>query len=176
MIKGMLVGAAGVVLAGLLGAYVFIVMGGMPANADADPPVLEKWAARASLRATISRQAPKGPVPLELNEANLLAGVKLYAANCAVCHGGADGKASNIAKGLYQKAPQLGEDGVEDDPEGKIYWKVYHGIRMTGMPAFRPTLTEKQIWQITLFLKRMDKLSPAAEKAWKTVPSQAMGT
>jgi mono/diheme cytochrome c family protein len=174
MTKGIIVGAAGVLFAGLLGAYFFIILGGMPANADSPPPALEKWAAHKSLRATIAREAPKGPVPIELNEGNLLAGVKLYAANCAVCHGGADGRASNIAKGLYQHAPQLGDDGVEDDPEGKIYWKVDHGIRMTGMPAFSPTLTQTQIWQLTLFLKHMDHLTPSADEAWKTVPSQAV--
>ena len=70
----------------------------------------------------------------------------------------------------------MGEDGVEDDPEGKIYWKIYHGIRMTGMPAFSRTLAEKQLWQITLLLKHMDTLSPAADKAWKAVPSQASGS
>jgi len=47
-------------------------------------------------------------------------GVHLSAQNCAVCHGSAKGTAaaSPIAKGLYQKPPQLATDGVEDDPEG----------------------------------------------------------
>ena len=38
--------------------------------------------------------------------------------------------------GLYQKPPQLAKDGVEDDPDGVTYWKIAHGIRLTGMPAF----------------------------------------
>jgi hypothetical protein len=62
---------------------------------------------------------------------------------------------------------------VEDDEEGETFWKIYHGIRMTGMPSFRETLSEDQIWKITLFLKDMDALSPAAQKAWNAVPSQA---
>jgi len=173
MAKGIMIGAFGTSLAGLLSAYVFIIAGGMPANADSRPPALEKWAAHKSLNATIAREAPQGPVPVDLNDENLLAGVRLYAANCAVCHGGADGKASNIAKGLYQHAPQLGRHGVTDDPEGETYWKIDHGIRMTGMPAFSKTLTQTQIWQLTLFLKHMDKLAPRADKAWKAVPSQA---
>jgi len=43
-----------------------------------------------------------------MTDANLIAGIKLYAADCALCHGAADGKASAIAEGLYQRAPQLG--------------------------------------------------------------------
>jgi mono/diheme cytochrome c family protein len=75
--------------------------------------------------------------------------------------------------GLYQKPPQLGKHGVEDDPDGVTYWKVDHGIRLTGMPAFGQTLQERQLWQLTLFLKHMDHLSPAADKAWKALKSPA---
>ena len=171
MTKGIIAGIILTLLAGLLGAYLFVATGCMPANADGTPPALEKWMARASLRATLNREAPKGDNPQKLTDANLIAGIKLYAANCAACHGASDGEASNIAKGLYQHAPQLMKHGVEDDPEGKIYWFIKHGVRLTGMPAFSPTLTEDEIWQVTLFLKHMDSLTPAAEKAWKAVPS-----
>lgn len=173
MIKGIAVGVAATLVAGLLGAYLFVALGLMPANADAKPPALEKWAARKSLHASIEREAPKTPNPVAISDENLIAGVKLYAANCAVCHGAADGAASNIAKGLYQHAPQLGKHGVTDDEEGETYWKIDHGIRMTGMPSYRATLSEKQMWQITLFLKHMNELTPGAEKAWKALPSQA---
>jgi thiosulfate dehydrogenase len=175
MIKGIAVGIAATVAAGLLGAYLFVSFGLMPANADAPPPALEKWAARKSLAATIARQAPTIPNPVAVSDANLIAGVKLYAANCAACHGAADGAASNIAKGLYQHAPQLGKHGVTDDEEGETYWKICHGIRMTGMPSYRGTLSETQMWQVTLFLKHMDELTPGALKAWKALPSQANG-
>lgn len=167
---------AGIVTAGLLaliGGYVFIITGAMPANADSPPPALEKWMAHHSLHATIMREAPKGPNPVAFNDENLVAGVKLYGQNCLVCHGAADGKASNIASGLYQHAPQLAKHGVEDDPEGVTYWKVRHGIRMTGMPGFSQSLSDTQLWQVTLFLKHMDALTPAAAKVWKAQPTSS---
>lgn len=169
--KKFLAGVVVTIIAGVIGAYAFVSFGCMPANADSKPPIIEKWMARTSLHASIQREAPKGPVPIALNDANLTAGVKLYAMNCAVCHGASDGKASNIAMGLYQHAPQLAEDGVEDDPEGVIYWKVKHGIRLTGMPAFSGTLTDEQVWQTVLFLKHMDSLPAGVNKVWKAVPS-----
>lgn len=155
----------------VVGAYFFVTLGWMPANADAKPGWLERWAAHKSLKASIDREAPKGAVPMALTDENLLAGVKLYAVNCAACHGASDAQASNIAVGLFQHAPQLAHHGVTDDPEGETYWKIKHGIRLTGMPAFSGTLTENQIWQLTLFLKHMDSLTPKADKAWKAMPS-----
>jgi thiosulfate dehydrogenase len=173
MIRYVALGAAGVVAAGCVAAYCAVLLGLIPANADAKPSALERWAASTSLRATVAREAPKQADPLPLNDANLTAGIKLYADNCMVCHGASDGQASNVAAGLYQHAPQLGRRGVEDDPEGQTYWKIEHGIRLTGMPSFGKSLTQTQIWQLAMFLKHMDALPPKAQAAWSKLPSQA---
>ena len=169
MAKGIVVGAVGIVLAAAAAAWIGISLGYAPANADAKPSRLERFIAVRALRAVIRREAPKGPNPAAYTNANVIDGIKLYAENCAVCHGGATGERSNIAQGLYQKPPQFGMQGVEHDPDGFTYWKIAHGIRMTGMPAFESTLSQEQIWKIALFLKRMDSLSPEAEKAWDRV-------
>lgn len=173
MKKGLIIGVLGTIVIGLAAAYFFITLGFMPVNADAPPPKLEKWMARKSLRAALKRAVVERPNPVPLNEDNFIAGIKLYAANCWVCHGAVDGAASNIAQGLYQKAPQLAKHGVEDDSEAKIYWIIEHGIRLTGMPSFKKTLSENEIWQITLFLKHMDSLSPKAAQVWQALSSAA---
>jgi mono/diheme cytochrome c family protein len=169
MARGIVIGVVATLVILGLGAYIGLRAGLVPANADARPGKLERWAAATSLRATLAREAPKTPNPVPATAENYAAGIKLYAQNCAVCHGVADGAASNVAKGLYQKPPQLAKDGVEDDPDGVTYWKVAHGIRLTGMPSFNATLTDQQIWQITLFVQHMDSLPPAAERQWKAV-------
>lgn len=146
MRKGLLAGFALTLVLGFLGAYLFIVTGQMPANADAPPPRWEAWAAKTALNAAIAREAPRTRNPVPLTDENLIAGIRLYGANCAVCHGAADGVASNIAMGLYQRAPQLSTHPVSDDEEGETYWKIAHGIRMTGMPSFRGPMSETQLW------------------------------
>jgi mono/diheme cytochrome c family protein len=166
-------GAAAVVAIAALGAYGALATGLVPANADAQPSAFERWAARLSLHATVSREAGSLADPLTSDVATLHAGLKLYGSNCMVCPGAADGKASNVAMGLYQGAPQLGRHGVEDDPEGETYWKIAHGIRLTGMPSFDKTLTQTQLWQLATFLKHMDALPPEVSAEWKKTPSQA---
>ena len=172
MRRGFLLGVGVTLLLLLAGAWGMVSFGLVPANADAEPSGLERWAAEKSLRATLARDAPKGENPVPPTEENLGAGMRLYAQNCAVCHGGADGSPSVVARGLYQKAPQLAKDGVEDDPPGVTYWKVAHGIRFTAMPSFGRTLTEQQVWQLTLFLSHMDKLPPSVEAAWRSGAAQ----
>lgn len=171
MLKSIFFGIVLTLCAALVGAYALVHSGLIPANADAVPGALETWAAKTSLDATLRRQAPTQANPVALSEQNLQEGVQLFAENCAVCHGDAKGEASrsSIAKGLYQRPPQLATDGVEDDPEGESFWKIKHGIRLTGMPTFRATLSDQQIWTLALFLKHMDKLPPAVQQTWRRV-------
>jgi thiosulfate dehydrogenase len=153
--------------------YFFVASGALPAGQDSKPSGLEKWAAKRSLQATMRREAKGLKSPLQPTDDNLTAGIALYRAHCQVCHGGPEGGVSSIAKGLSPNAPQLAKDGVEDDPEGETYWKVTHGIRFTGMPAFGGTLSGQEIWQIALLAKHMNSLPPRAHSAWlagKTAP------
>jgi mono/diheme cytochrome c family protein len=171
MIKAFIVGVIVTILAAVACLYVILAKGVIPASADSGPLPLEGWATRMSLHATLAKEAPTTPNPVPLTDANLISGIQLYGDHCAVCHGTAagDASASPIAKGEYPKPPQLAADGVEDDSEGVTYWKIAHGIRWTSMPSWKATLSDQQMWTIALFLKHMDKLSPAAEQAWQAV-------
>ncbi len=163
------IGACGLLI--LLCAFVAMRTGAMPANADAKPGRLETWAAKRSLHATLDREGKPLKSPLPINDSVVTQGVHLYGTYCAVCHGTSDGKASAVARGLYQHAPQFAKDDVTDDPIGVTYWKITHGIRYTGMPAFDSTLTADQRWAIATFLLRQDSLTPSAAAAWKGLPS-----
>ncbi|MEG3147426.1 c-type cytochrome [Sphingomonas sp. RT2P30] len=169
--RGFITGVVTVVIVGLIAAYLLLRSGVIPANADAKPGGLELWAANTSLSATLRRVAPKGPNPVALTDANLIEGVTLYGQHCAICHGTAAGDATSspVAKGLYPAPPQLATEGVEDDAEGVSYWKIKHGIRLTGMPSWATTLNDRQIWTIALFLKHMDKLPAGPQAVWKQV-------
>lgn len=171
MFRGFVAGVLVAIFVAVIGGYIILQSGLIPASADAEPGPLETWAAKTSLRATLAREAPKIADPVPLTDANLVAGVGLYGQHCAICHGTAkgDASASPVAKGEYPKPPQLATDGVEDDPEGYSFWKIKHGIRWTGMPSWKDSLSDQQIWTLALFLKHMDKLPAAAQQAWQQV-------
>ncbi len=166
----------GTLIAVALAACVAVVAGFIPANADAKPSALETWAAGTALRAAIARGTAGLRDPVAPTDSVLTAGVRLYRTNCAVCHGTADAKPSTVAQGLYQKPPQFAKHDVTDDPVEMTYWKITHGIRLTGMPAYDKTLTADQRWAIASFLRHQDSLPPGAAAAWKALPSAADST
>ncbi|HET9793362.1 MAG TPA: cytochrome c [Thermoanaerobaculia bacterium] len=161
MLKGFVLG---IVLTGLLaagGAYWYFASGRAPVAASAPPMPFEKTFARMGLHAYLNKLPhPKPQVPAD--DANLLAGARVYKDNCAVCHTLPGMDRSSIARGMFPPPPPLFQGkGVTDDEEWETYWKVENGIRMSGMPEFKGSLTETQIWQVTVLVKNADKLPPA---------------
>jgi mono/diheme cytochrome c family protein len=61
--------------------------------------------------------------------------------------------------------PQLfnGHEMVTHNPEGVTFWKVTHGIRLSGMPAFGKSLVDEQRWQVTMLLTHADNLPPSVQ-------------
>jgi thiosulfate dehydrogenase len=151
---GMILGAAAMAL----GVYLYFVTGRAPVATSAPPIPFEKKLAHQALNARIGREMPR-TVPLQPDEPNLAAGAKLYREHCAVCHGLPGQQDTLIATGMYPRPPKLLEGkGVTDDDPGESYWKVANGIRLTGMPGFRPKLSETQMWQVSLLVANADKL------------------
>ncbi len=56
-------------------------------------------------------------------------------------------------------------------PENQNYYIIAHGIRLSGMPAWKQVLNEQQMWQVTTLLSHMDKLPPQVSDAWKAIAS-----
>ena len=161
----------------ILSGFVAVKAGLVPARADGAPLPLERWAARTSLAATIRREAPKAPYPVADTPAAEQRGATLYVQNCAVCHGTAHTTSNAIALGLGVRPPQFNKRGVDDDPPGVTYWKVAHGIRFTGMPAFEGTLDQESLWDVTYFLAhKPSDIAPAARAIWERPQSVAAPT
>ncbi|HTX77201.1 MAG TPA: cytochrome c [Terracidiphilus sp.] len=159
--------AIGIVLVPLA-IYCYFRFGNVPVAVNDKPFPYEKLITSAPQHARIDREMVKTP-PIQPDEDTFVAGAHIYADNCAVCHG-YHGQPSRTGQNEYPKAPPLWEThhngqvvGVSDDPPGETYWKVYNGLRLTGMPSYKELLTETQMWQVSLLLANADKpLPPAA--------------
>lgn len=138
--------------------YLYFAFGFAPVATAAAPLPLERKLTHMALHARIAKEAPKN-APFQASATDLENAAHLYQQHCAVCHGLIDHPQTAIAKGMFPKPPELLRGtGVTDDPAGETYWKVANGIRLTGMPAFNKSLTDNEMWQISLMLAGADKL------------------
>jgi len=144
------------------GAY-FAMRGYIDTRADSEPSPLESKFAMSAMDASADRNAPETKNPVAPTDDNLVAGAKLYAASCAGCHGYPAEVPAPAPLAFYPPAPQFFKD-APDMPDHENFYVIQHGVRWTGMPAWRAALTDQQIWQVVAFLSSIDKLPPAARK------------
>ena len=162
-------------LLGIIVALVIVILavlgiamlGLFPTRANVEPKHWERHLAMSAVDASMDRHAPRISNPLTPTDQNLEDGMKLYTMNCALCHGTLDRKPSPLANSFYPPPPNLVSD-PPDDPEWHIFFTIRTGVRYTGMPAWDKTLSEPDMWKITMFLSHMDKLPPGAQEFWKT--------
>jgi mono/diheme cytochrome c family protein len=81
--------------------------------------------------------------PLQGEEQSRRAGSKLYARECAACHG--------ANREGFGKAPPLNRPEVLQAQPGALFWVLQNGSLHRGMPSFAH-LPEPQRWQIITFL------------------------
>ena len=148
-------------------AFGILTLGFFPTAANVPPGHLETRIATSASDASMERHAPRVTNPLTPIDSNLEDGMKLYTMNCALCHGSLDRKPSTLASSFYPPPPNLISD-PPDDPEWHIFYTIRTGVRYTGMPSWDKTLSQEDMWKITMFLSHMDKLPPAVQDYWKT--------
>jgi len=142
------------------------LLGFLPTRANRTPPEMERHLAMSALDNSVERHAPRVNNPVPPTDDNLIAGLKIYTMNCALCHGGIDRQPSTLESSFYPAPPNLILH-PPDDPEWHVYFVIRNGIRYTGMPAWDKTLSEPDIWRLTALLTRMQKLPPAVQDYWK---------
>jgi thiosulfate dehydrogenase len=154
----------------LIAGFCYVRFGFVDPRADIPVNALDRSVAMPALDASVDRRAPEMQNPVQLTDANLTAGMKMYQEQCSSCHGDPVHHQGMLADALYPRAPQFMDD-APDMAENQNFYILQHGIRYSGMPAWKQTFTDRQLWQITAFLNRMDQLPPAVYALWQTAAS-----
>ncbi len=102
------------------------------------------WAAGGSLLHQAPARYTDRRNPLAGGEQARLAGAKLFARECASCHG-------HDGQGIG-KAPRLKRSDVAEASPGALFWVLRNGSLYRGMPSFAH-LPEAQRWEIITFLQ-----------------------
>jgi mono/diheme cytochrome c family protein len=159
------IGAIAIVVA--IGLGVFFFGGFFDIAAANDDPAPVAWVLKTVRIAAIRHHSGDTP-PVKLDDkAVITAGARAYAAaGCANCHGGPGVNWAKFSEGLNPGPPDLADAGKEIEPP-QLFYAIKNGIRMTGMPSFaKAGVSDRDIWQITAFVKAMPGVSEADYKSW----------
>jgi mono/diheme cytochrome c family protein len=102
-------------------------------------------------------QAPTGVV----GDAQLAAGQRLYAANCASCHG-LSGRGDGPGSAELTPPPSDFADhmrpGKHTDPQ--VFLAIHQGLRGSAMRSYKDELTADEIWQLVAYLRTFAPPAP----------------
>jgi len=120
--------------------------------------LLSFWITPSFAQQTSFRNAPASASattnPYAGNAVASTAGRKLYAQDCAQCHG-------NNLQGMGP-APALDTAGVRKAKPGELFWFISTGKLASGMPSWSG-LPKQQRWQIVTFLQSPSNQKTAAK-------------
>ena len=134
-------------------------------SATGVPGRLEERLATFALNRSIARHAPKARNPLGDSPETVAAGLGLFRTQCVACHGAPGVDPTDAGASLNPPAPGLTLPRVQARPDGELFYLVSRGVRMTGMPAFGPSRSEDEIWQIVAALRHLPRLNDQERSA-----------
>ena len=94
--------------------------------------------------------------PLPRTQAEIDAGSRLYAANCAGCHGVSGTGDGEFGRDLTLPPAVLAAMvGQPYSVDQYLFWSISEGGLRSGsqMPAYKSTLTSREIWQIVEYMR-----------------------
>jgi mono/diheme cytochrome c family protein len=96
------------------------------------------------------------PNPLPATEQNIAEGREHFGHHCGICHG-LDGQATGVpfAEKMSPPVPSLSSKDVQDYTDGQLRWIIANGINPSGMPAWKETLSDDEMWKMVEFLRHL---------------------
>jgi mono/diheme cytochrome c family protein len=145
----------------LAGAALFIYSGIYDVGATVEHSALTQRVLRFAMEKSIKRRAREVEVPPLDDPAKVHGGLRSFQAMCATCHGAPGAQNPEINQGLHPRAADLAEAAKNWSP-AELYVIIKRGIKDTGMPAWAPTHTDEELWELVAFLQILPEM-PVAE-------------
>ncbi|HKS82513.1 MAG TPA: cytochrome c [Candidatus Acidoferrales bacterium] len=108
----------------------------------------KNWLVYRESRSVRSKETPT--TPADLDNAQMI-----FGSECSDCHGDDGRKPTDIGRGLYPRAPDLGSAEVQNWSDREMFWIIRNGIRLSGMPAFGKELSDQETWGLVHYVKSL---------------------
>jgi mono/diheme cytochrome c family protein len=154
----MLIGAGSLAAALLVLILLIAVSGIYDVAADAPHTAIVRNLIGFARERSIDSRAEDIKAPSLADKDMIADGASHYSEMCTGCHLGPGMKENEMRPGMNPKPPVLADFPPENP--GEQFWIVKHGIKMTGMPAWGATHSDKEIWEIVAFVQKLHGMSP----------------
>ena len=161
-----LIAAIGLSIAGVIGGIAYVKLGVFNVAAAHPHSQLVQWLTHETMINSVKRRSENVPLPSTVSAAQAKRGFCQYEAHCVTCHGAPAVAREQWVNGMNPEPPYL-LDATRQWKPRELDWIVRNGIKMTGMPAWRETLSEQQIGDVVAYLEAMPQMPPQTYLRWR---------
>lgn len=140
-------------------------------TAGRQPSQNETSLANAAKDVAIPLQAGKMKNPLSETDEVLSQGQEVFLGSCAQCHGADARGDTEIGRNMDPPAMDLTSAHVQHWTDAELFWIIQNGVRLTGMPSWKSSISGNDTWKLALFIHHLPRPSTAPTST--AVPSQA---
>ena len=128
---------------------------------------LTEWITHETMIHSVRRHAQAISAPRQFSRAEIMAGFCTYETHCVACHGAPAIAREQWVGGLEPSPPYLLDTTSRWSP-AELFWIVKNGIKMTGMPSWRDSMSDRQVWDVVAFIEAMRQLPPQSYGNWRS--------
>ena len=159
-------GVIAIVLLMPLGVVAYVKSGVYNVAAAKPHTKFTEWLTHETMIHSVRSHAKGIVAPPSATSDQVVRGFCTYETHCAACHGAAAVARQHWANGMEPQPPYL-LDAPQIWKPRELFWIVKNGIKMTGMPSWRDSLTDRQIWDVVAWLKATSRLPPQTYLRWR---------
>jgi mono/diheme cytochrome c family protein len=142
-------------------------------TAHKQPSRVETTLANMAKDVVIPIEARHSADPLPASQEVVGRGHQVYMQSCALCHG-TDGRGrTDLGRAMYPPAMDLNSPHAQHWNDAELFWITQNGIRLTGMPSWKSTISETDTWQLVRFLRALPQLESPSRLAIAAVQEKS---
>jgi len=145
-------------------------------RADKPPSQGETNLANAAKDVAIPLEAGMKKNPLPETDEVVSQGQEVFLGSCAQCHGPEGRGDTNIGRNMAPPAMDLTSSHVQHWSDAELFWIVQNGVRLTGMPSWKSTISENDTWKLVRFIHNLPRLDAASASTAAPSQSQAVNS
>jgi mono/diheme cytochrome c family protein len=154
---------------GVMSTVLVVLVQGCAAGKQ--PSQGESSLANAAKDVTIPLAAGKMKNPLPETDEVVSQGQEVFLGSCAQCHGADAHGDTTIGRNMNPPAMDLSSAHVQHWSDAELFWIIQNGVRLTGMPSWKSSISDNDTWKLAHFIHRLPRLDAASVST--AAPSQA---
>ena len=166
-LTGFVIGGVTAGIVAAVGAFAFSQSGLYNVGAAIPHTDFTEWLTQGTMIRSVRLHAKGVTAPERFTDSQVVQGFCEYEAHCVTCHGAAGVANETWVNGMEPSPPYL-LDASRKWTRSQLFWIISNGIKMTGMPAWRRSLTDDEMWSIVGYLDATDRIPQATFARWRS--------